>query len=183
MPLTTAGLISGWTYPLRGILILSKAPELRSKVSHFLISITATSAATSAAWLWFFYSRHVQFISQLFGMAGGSLLAHFAAGVVVLAESTLPVYLLGAAAVRLLSKYWDRKGVPRDADSRSLVAKQRSGELRSFGLVAGTLGGLPLLNWFLGLSNMVGAALLAADMEKKRGPVFVGHASAPWGAH
>lgn len=307
MPLTTAGLISGLTYPLRGILVLSKAPELRSKVSHFLISITATSAATSAAWLWFFYSRHVQFISQLFGMAGGSLLAHFAAGVVVLAESTLPVYLLfsrqfnqlqgqlfdatlqlqgvtispmqpkeqqalaaavyqlqqqraaakaaakeawrkgglaskatqlllggvtdigsfatqlllkpqphgegllvrearslitaaagallppllpllalrdsGAAAVRLLSKYWDRKGVPRDADSRSLVAKQRSGELRSFGLVAGTLGGLPLLNWFLGLSNMVGAALLAADMEKKRGPVFVGHASAPWGAH
>lgn len=68
------------------------------------------------------------------------------------------------------------------ADSRSLVAKQRSGELRSFGLVAGTLGGLPLLNWFLGLSNMVGAALLAADIEKKATPVFVGHASAPWGA-
>jgi hypothetical protein len=94
MPLTTAGLISGWTYPLRGILVLSRAPELRSKVSRFLVSITATSAATSAAWLWFFYSRHVHFISQLFGMAGGSLLAHFAAGVVVLAESTLPVYVL-----------------------------------------------------------------------------------------
>jgi hypothetical protein len=94
MPLTTTGLISGWTYPLRGIMILSKAPELRSKVGRFLVSITATSAATSAAWLFFFYSRHVQFISQLFGMAGGSLLEQFAAGVVVLAESTLPVYVL-----------------------------------------------------------------------------------------
>jgi hypothetical protein len=76
------------------MLVLSRAPELRSKVSRFLVSITATSAATSAAWLFFFYSRHVQFISQLFGMEGGSLLAHFAAGVVVLAESTLPVYAL-----------------------------------------------------------------------------------------
>jgi hypothetical protein len=53
------------------------------------------------------------------------------------------------------------------------VAKQRSGELRSFGLVAGGLGSLPLLNWVLGLSNMVGAALLAADMEKKQGAMFV----------
>jgi hypothetical protein len=94
MPLTTAGLISGWTYPLRGILVLSQAPELRSKVSRFLVSITATSAATSTAWLWLFYSRHVRFISQVFGMAGGSLLAQLAAGVIVLAESTLPVYLL-----------------------------------------------------------------------------------------
>eukprot|EP00882_Tetradesmus_deserticola_P001077 GHRQ01001165.1.p1 GENE.GHRQ01001165.1~~GHRQ01001165.1.p1 ORF type:complete len:300 (+),score=139.20 GHRQ01001165.1:206-1105(+) len=297
MPLTTAGLISGWTYPLRGVVHLTKAPELRNKVSRFLVSITATSAATSAAWLWFFYSRHVRLISQVFGMAGGSLLAHFAAGVLVLAESTLPVYVLfsrqfeqlqgtlfdatlqlqgitispmqprdrealaaavgkvqqqraaekaaadeawrkgglaskatqlllggvtdvsslatqlllkpqpyregllvrqarrlvtvaagtlvppllpllalrdsGAVAVRLLSKYWDRKGVPRDADSRAIVAKQHSGELRSFGLVAGGLGSLPLLNWVLGLSNMVGAALLVADMEKKQGALFV----------
>jgi hypothetical protein len=59
------------------------------------------------------------------------------------------------------------------ADSRGIVAKQRSGELRSFGLLAGGLGSLPLLNWLLGLSNMVGAALLAADMEKKQGAMFV----------
>jgi hypothetical protein len=59
------------------------------------------------------------------------------------------------------------------ADSRAIVAKQRSGELRSFGLVAGGLGSLPLLNWLLGLSNMVGAALLAADMEKKQGAMIV----------
>lgn len=59
------------------------------------------------------------------------------------------------------------------ADARALVARQHAVDYRSFGLVAAGLGYIPVLNWLLGLSNMVGAALLAADMEKKQVPLFV----------
>lgn len=87
---------TAWAYPLEGLLYLGRTPQLRQIVSQFLIGVTATSAATSFGWLVFFYNRHVKFISKAFGdpshAPGGW--SKLAALVVVLAESTLPMYLL-----------------------------------------------------------------------------------------
>lgn len=59
------------------------------------------------------------------------------------------------------------------ADARALVTQRHAIDYRSFGAVAAGLNYVPVLNWLLGLSNTVGAALLAADMEKKQVPLFV----------
>lgn len=91
------GALSSWSYPLRGILCLSRTPQLRQLVQRFLLSVTATSAATSCVWLYLFYNRHVQLIANVFGGAKTSspgLFTKATAALVVLAESTLPVYLL-----------------------------------------------------------------------------------------
>eukprot|EP00878_Enallax_costatus_P003788 GHUV01004004.1.p1 GENE.GHUV01004004.1~~GHUV01004004.1.p1 ORF type:complete len:297 (+),score=91.11 GHUV01004004.1:206-1096(+) len=290
--------LAAWAYPLEGLLFLGRTPQLRQVVSQFLISVTATSAATTCGWLFFFYNRHVKIISKAFGdpHKAPGVWTKLASLLVVLAESTLPMYLLfdrrfeqlqgqlfdetlqvkgieihpmaarerealgtavlarqqqreaaaaaaaaawrnaglpgkaarlllggvtnvqglvtqlvlkpeahegilirkargvitavvagfvppllpvlalrdsGASAARLLGRYWERKGVPRDADSHALVTKRHAIDYRSFGAVAAGLNYVPVLNWLLGLSNTVGAALLAADMEKKQVPIFV----------
>ena len=45
----------------------------------------------------------------------------------------------------------------------------------SFGAVASMLNQVPVLNWGLGLTNSVGAALWAASLEKKGGRIFGRH--------
>lgn len=76
-----------------------------------------------------------------------------------------------AEAASLLSRYLEKKGVGTVA-GQNLVAEHLQWELRGFGVVAASLAYIPLLNWFLGLSNMVGAALLAADLERRQTPLI-----------
>lgn len=76
-----------------------------------------------------------------------------------------------AQAAGLLSRYWQQKGVDSSA-GQNIIAQHLQWELRGFGLVAATLAYVPVLNWFMGLSNMVGAALLAADLERKQVPLL-----------
>jgi len=47
------------------------------------------------------------------------------------------------------------------------MADALSMEYRSFGFVSTSLGYIPAANWLLGLSNAVGAAMWAAQLEKK----------------
>lgn len=82
-----------------------------------------------------------------------------------------------AEAANLLSRYWQRKGIP-SAEGQQVVAEQLRWELRGFGMVAATLAYIPVLNWFLGLSNTVGAALFAADLERKQAPLLAKGAKA-----
>lgn len=107
------------------------------------------------------------------------LLVRKARDVVTLAVSVLLPPLLPlmlyrdshAEASKLLSVYWDQKGVTLP-EGQELVASQKAWDLRGFGLVAASLGYVPVANWFLGLSNMVGAALYAATLEQRAAPLF-----------
>jgi hypothetical protein len=86
----------------------------------------------------------------------------------------LPLYVCRdshAEASSLLSGYWHSKGVTAP-EAQELVAAARSWELRGFGLVAVGLSYVPVLSWFLGLSNMVGAALYAAALEARGSPLL-----------
>jgi hypothetical protein len=86
----------------------------------------------------------------------------------------LPLYVYRdshAEASSLLSGYWHSKGV-KAPEAQELVAAARSWELRGFGLVAVGLSYVPVLSWFLGLSNMVGAALYAAALEARGSPLL-----------
>jgi hypothetical protein len=81
----------------------------------------------------------------------------------------LPLYVYRdshAEASSLLSAYWASKGVT-SLEAQEVVAGARAWELRGFGLVAVGLSYVPVLSWFLGLSNMVGAALYAAALEQR----------------
>ena len=74
-------------------------------------------------------------------------------------------------STQLLSQYWAQKGL-ETPEAQELVASAHSMDYRSFGAVASMLNYLPVLNWFLGLTNSVGAALWAAEIERKRRPLF-----------
>lgn len=89
-------IFSSWLYPLQGIVVLGRTPHLRQVVQRFLLGVTATSAAAASGWLYFFYNRHVKFLSQLFGNGrkGAGAFTKLAAALIVLAESSVPVYLL-----------------------------------------------------------------------------------------
>jgi hypothetical protein len=90
----------------------------------------------------------------------------------------LPLYVYRdshAEASSLLSAYWHSKGVTT-AEAQEVVAGARSWELRGFGLVAVGLSYVPVLSWFLGLSNMVGAALYAAALEQQGTSLLPGKA-------
>jgi len=67
----------------------------------------------------------------------------------------------------LMNRYWQLKAV---TDQEALLALQDQYELDycSFGLVASALNYVPILNWTLGLTNSVGAALFAVELEKRR---------------
>lgn len=71
-----------------------------------------------------------------------------------------------ADATQMLSEYWEAKGLTSFAAQR-LMADALSMEYRSFGFVSTSLGYIPAANWLLGLSNAVGAAMWAAQLEKK----------------
>jgi hypothetical protein len=86
----------------------------------------------------------------------------------------LPLYVYRdshAEASSLLSSYWHSKGVTAP-EAQELVAGARPWELRGFGLVAVGLSYVPVLSWFLGLTNMVGAALYAAVLEQPGTPLL-----------
>jgi hypothetical protein len=68
-------------------------------------------------------------------------------------------------ASSLHSHYYDRKGITAP-DAQGIVAAQRGAEYRAFGFVAAMMGYVPVLNFFTALSNSVGAALWAAQLEK-----------------
>jgi hypothetical protein len=90
----------------------------------------------------------------------------------------LPLYVYRDSHVEassLLSAYWHSKGVT-SAEAQEVVAGARSWELRGFGLVAVGLSYVPVLSWFLGLSNMVGAALYAAALEQQGTSLLPGKA-------
>jgi GTP cyclohydrolase II len=74
-------------------------------------------------------------------------------------------------STQLLSQYWEQKGL-ETPEAQELVASAHSMDYRSFGAVASMLNYLPVLNWFLGLTNAVGAALWAAEIERKKRPLF-----------
>jgi len=69
-------------------------------------------------------------------------------------------------AAHLMRRYWLIKGVTDNEVLRALQGKY-VWEYRGFGAVAATLNYVPILNWALGLTNSVGAALLAAKLEQQ----------------
>lgn len=75
-----------------------------------------------------------------------------------------------AEATHLHSHWYDRKGLTTAAE-QDVVASNRSLEYRMFGLTACTLNLFPVLNLFTNLSNSVGAALWAVELEKRGGLV------------
>ncbi|KAI8476282.1 MAG: hypothetical protein J3K34DRAFT_401795 [Monoraphidium minutum] len=99
-----------------------------------------------------------------------------AAPMKLLVPVTLPLWLLAegpAEAGEHLGRYLAAKGIS-DAGAHAVIAEARSAEYRSFGVAAAALGQLPLLSYALGLGNAVGAALWAADVEKKGGVLYAG---------
>ena len=81
-------------------------------------------------------------------------------------------YLEGYSdSIHLLSQYWTSKGLA-SPEAQKVVASYYVTDYRAFGVVASLLGYIPVLNWFLCLSNSVGAALWAAQLEKRKGRLF-----------
>lgn len=93
---------------------------------------------------------------------------------------SLPVFALvmdGPAQAASLHQAWlERKGLS-SAEEQAAVCQRHRGAYRAFGAVAAGLNYIPVLSWFLSLSNAVGAALWAADVEKKGGALFSGAAA------
>ena len=73
-----------------------------------------------------------------------------------------------ATAAEYLWPYWLAKGAS-GADALALLTVARAGDTRGFGLAAAVLAYVPVFNWALSLTNVVGAALLAADLEVRDG--------------
>jgi len=69
-------------------------------------------------------------------------------------------------AAELMKRYWYLKGVTDNEVLKALQGKY-VWEYRGFGAVAAALNYVPILNWALGLTNSVGAALLAAKLEQQ----------------
>jgi len=69
-------------------------------------------------------------------------------------------------AADLMKRYWHMKGITDDQVLEALQGKYLW-EYRGFGAVAAALNYVPILNWALGLTNSVGAALLAAKLEER----------------
>jgi len=69
-------------------------------------------------------------------------------------------------AADLMNRYWHLKGIADEQALEALQAKY-SWEYRGFGAVAAALNYIPILNWALGLTNSVGAALFAAKLEQR----------------
>lgn len=98
----------------------------------------------------------------------------FTLGTSLVLPPLLPLYAYrdsAAEAASLLASYWHSKGAT-SAEAQALLADARGWELRGFGLVALGLSYIPLASWALGLSNTVGAALLAADLEARGVPLL-----------
>lgn len=92
----------------------------------------------------------------------------------LLVPVTIPLWLLcegTAEAEEHFGRYLEGKGI-EDPDEQAVVAESRAGEYRSFGTMAALLSQVPLFSYLLGLSNSVGAALWAADVEKKGGSIL-----------
>ncbi len=59
-----------------------------------------------------------------------------------------------------------QKGI-KSPEERAAIAYEHRWEFRSFGITAYVLGFIPILSWILNFSTSVGAALWAADMERR----------------
>lgn len=68
-------------------------------------------------------------------------------------------------AADLMKRYWHLKGIT-DAEMLQALQNKYCWEYRGFGVVAASLIYVPVLNWTLTLTNSVGAALLAARLER-----------------
>lgn len=89
----------------------------------------------------------------------------------------LPVFALamdGPAEAASLHQHWLEKKGLGSSDEQLAVMQKHKNSYRAFGAVASTLNYIPVLSWFLSLSNAVGAGLWAADIEKKGGALFPG---------
>jgi hypothetical protein len=60
-----------------------------------------------------------------------------------------------------------QKGI-RDPQEQAALAYEHRWSFRSFGAVAYGLGFVPLLSWILNFVTTVGAALWAADIERRQ---------------
>lgn len=68
-------------------------------------------------------------------------------------------------AADLMKRYWHLKGIT-DAEMLKALQDKYCWEYRGFGVVAASLIYVPVLSWALTLTNSVGAALLAARLER-----------------
>lgn len=69
------------------------------------------------------------------------------------------------AGPRFLARYFQLKGL--SAQSRQEQVEKRTGSLTAFGVVTVLLGLVPVVSQVFEFTNVIGAALMAADIEKR----------------
>ncbi len=75
------------------------------------------------------------------------------------------------ATIPFMSNYLRMRGV-KSYDQQMAVADSHKLAYRQFGIAAALLSAVPVASWAFAFSNTVGAALWAADLEKRKVDLF-----------
>ncbi|KAL0039966.1 hypothetical protein WJX79_000557 [Trebouxia sp. C0005] len=75
------------------------------------------------------------------------------------------------ATIPFMSNYLRMRGI-KSYDQQMAVADSHKLAYRQFGIAAALLSAVPVASWAFAFSNTVGAALWAADLEKRKVDLF-----------
>jgi hypothetical protein len=86
-------------YPLRGVVHLSRRPNLNKRIGGFLAGMSAASVGAIAALAWGTYGTQLRFIGHRMGVG---VFGKLVTGLLIIGEASVPLYFAFSQTMRIL---------------------------------------------------------------------------------
>lgn len=88
-------------YPVRGVVHLSRRPNLNRKIGGFLAGMSAASVGGIVALAWGTYGAQLRFVGQRMGMG---VFGKLVTGLLIIGEASVPLYFAFSQTMRILQE-------------------------------------------------------------------------------